>query len=62
MVEQQGLLRVPLLHKQTVDMEYYALLNGTKNNLCLDGHLTQTSEWYRKMAWSSRQQHLCWFW
>lgn len=53
MVEQQGLLRVPLLHKQTVDMEYYALLNGTKNNLCLDGHLTQTSEWYRKMAWSS---------
>lgn len=53
MVEQQGLLRVPLLHKQAVDMEYYALLNGTKNNLCLDGHVTQTSEWYRKMAWSS---------
>lgn len=53
MVEQQGLLRVPLLHRQAVDMEYFALLNGTKNNLCLDGHVTQSNEWYRKMAWSS---------
>ena len=36
MVEQQGLLRVPLFHKQTVDMGHFALLNGDKNNLCLD--------------------------
>ena len=53
MVEQQGMLRVPLLHRQAVDMEYFALLNGTKNNLCLDGNVSQPSEWYRKMAWSS---------
>ena len=53
MVEQQGLLRVPLLHKQAANAEHYALLNGTKNNLCLDGHATEDSEWYRKMAWSS---------
>ena len=53
MIEQQGLLSVPLLHHQAVELEYYALLNGGKNNLCLDGRAEQTSEWYRKMAWSS---------
>lgn len=52
-IEQQGLLSVPLLHKQTTDMERYALLNGTSNNLCLDGNSSEQSEWYRKMAWSS---------
>ena len=53
MIQQQGLLRVPLLHNQAADMEYYALLNGSKNNLCLDGRGEQESDWYRKMAWSS---------
>lgn len=53
MIEQQGLLRVPLLHKQAAELEYYALLNGVKNNLCLDCHVERESEWYRKMAWSS---------
>ena len=53
MIQQQGLLSVPLLHRQAADMEYYALLNGSKNNLCLDGRAVQTSEWYRNMAWSS---------
>ena len=52
-VLQQGMLSVPLLHRQTADKEHYALLNGTKNNLCLDGNLSEQSEWYRKMAWSS---------
>lgn len=53
MIQQQGLLSVPLLHRQAAGMEYYALLNGSKNNLCLDGRAEQASEWYRKMAWSS---------
>lgn len=53
MIEQQGLLNVPLLHQQAADEEHFALLNGTKNNLCLDGCLAKESEWYRKMAWSS---------
>lgn len=53
MIQQQGLLNVPLLHCQPAGMEYYALLNGSKNNLCLDGRAEQASEWYRKMAWSS---------
>ena len=53
MVEQQGLLSVPLLHNQAAEAEHYALLNGTRNNLCLDGHLTQDNGWYRRMAWSS---------
>ena len=53
MVEQQGLLQVPLLHRQNAKEEYFALLNGAKNNLCLDGHVSRPSEWYRKMAWSS---------
>lgn len=53
MIEQQGLLRVPLLHKQAAELEYYALLNGDKNNLCLDCNVARESEWYRKMAWSS---------
>lgn len=52
-IEQQGLLSVPLLHRQTSDIERYALLNGTRNNLCLDGNSSEQSEWYRKMAWSS---------
>lgn len=52
-IEQQGLLSVPLLHKQTTGMERYALLNGTSNNLCLDGNSSEQSDWYRKMAWSS---------
>ena len=53
MIQQQGLLSVPLLHCQAAGMEYYALLNGSKNNLCLDGRAEQASEWYRKMSWSS---------
>ena len=53
MVEQQGLLSVPLLHCQAAEMEHYALLNGENNNLCLDGHAEQNSEWYRTKAWSS---------
>ncbi len=53
MIEQQGLFRMPLLHKQVVSDEHLALLNGVKNNLCLDGCLTQDTGWYRKMAWSS---------
>lgn len=53
MIQQQGLLSVPLLHRQAAGVECYALLNGSKNNLCLDGRAEQTSEWYRKMAWSS---------
>lgn len=53
MIQQQGLLNVPLLHRQAAGLEYYALLNGSKNNLCLDGRAEQKSEWYRKMAWSS---------
>lgn len=53
MVEQQGLLRVPLFHKQTVDMGHFALLNGDKNNLCLDCNVSNEGDWYRKMAWSS---------
>lgn len=52
-IQQQGMLSVPLLHRQTPDMEHFALLNGTKNNLCLDGNSSESSEWYRKMAWSS---------
>ncbi len=52
-IEQQGLLRVPLLHNQAAEIERYALLNGTKNNLCLDVNTTEDSEWYRTMAWSS---------
>lgn len=52
-IEQQGLLSVPLLHRQTSNLERYALLNGTRNNLCLDGNSSEQSEWYRKMAWSS---------
>lgn len=28
MIQQQGLLSVPLLHRQVASMEYYALLNG----------------------------------
>lgn len=52
-IEQQGLLRVPLLHNQAAGMERYALLNGTKNNLCLDVNTSEGSEWYRTMAWSS---------
>lgn len=47
------MLSVPLLHKQSADLEHYALLNGTKNNLCLDCLSSESSEWYRKMAWSS---------
>ncbi len=53
MIEQQGMLSVPLLHRQTRDIEHYALLNGTRNNLCLDGNLSEQSEWYRQKAWSS---------
>lgn len=52
-IQQQGMLSVPLLHRQTADKEHYALLNGTKKNLCLDGNLSESSGWYRKMAWSS---------
>ena len=52
-IKQQGLLSVPLLHKQAMELEHYAILNGTKNNLCLDGNSSEQSEWYRKMAWSS---------
>ena len=52
-IEQQGLLSVPLLHRQAKEKEHYALLNGTTNNLCLDGNSSEQSEWYRKMAWSS---------
>lgn len=53
MIEQQGLLKVPLLHNQAAELEYYALLNGEKNNLCLDCNVARESEWYRRMAWSS---------
>lgn len=53
MIQQQGMLSVPLLHRQTSEKEHFALLNGTKNNLCLDGKSSELSEWYRKMAWSS---------
>ncbi|WP_027450946.1 HsdM family class I SAM-dependent methyltransferase [Xylanibacter brevis] len=53
LIQQQGMLSVPLLHRQTADREHYALLNGARNNLCLDGNLSEQSEWYRKMAWSS---------
>ena len=53
MIGQQGLLKVPLFHKQPVELEHYALLNGTKNNLCLDGQGDENPLWYRKMAWSS---------
>ena len=53
LIQQQGMLSVPLLHRQTAEMEHYALLNGAKNNLCLDGNSSEQSEWYRKMAWSS---------
>lgn len=52
-IQQQGLLSIPLFHGQASDLERYALLNGTKNNLCLDCNLSEQSEWYRKMAWSS---------
>jgi len=53
LIQQQGMLSVPLLHRQAAEREHYALLNGAKNNLCLDGNLSEQSEWYRKMAWSS---------
>lgn len=53
MVEQQGLLSVPLFHKQAAGMEHFALLNGDRNNLCLDCRLSENSDWYRKNAWSS---------
>lgn len=53
MIEQQGLLSVPLFHRQTADMEHFALLNGDRNNLCLDGNLAENGDWYRKNAWSS---------
>lgn len=53
LIQQQGMLSVPLLHRQTADKEHYALLNGTKNNLCLDGITSEQSDWYRRMAWSS---------
>lgn len=53
MVEQQGLLRVPLFHKQTADVAHYALLNGDKHNLCLDCNISNDGDWYRRMAWSS---------
>lgn len=53
LIQQQGMLSVPLLHRQTAEREHYALLNGAKNNLCLDGNSSEQSEWYRKMAWSS---------
>ena len=38
LIQQQGMLSVPLLHRQTTEREHYALLNGAKNNLCLDGN------------------------
>lgn len=53
MIGMQGLLSVPLFHQQEVGVEHFALLNGAKNNLCLDGRSEEKSEWYRKMAWSS---------
>ena len=53
MIEQQGLLSVPLFHRQAAGIEHFALLNGDKNNLCLDGNGTENSDWYRKNAWSS---------
>ena len=53
MIEQQGLLSVPLFHQQAAGIEHFALLNGDRNNLCLDGNGTENSDWYRRNAWSS---------
>lgn len=53
MVEQQGLLSVPLFHRQAAEMKHFALLNGDRNNLCLDYNTEESSDWYRKNAWSS---------
>lgn len=53
MIEQQGLLSVPLFHRQAAEMEHFALLNGDRNNLCLDGNVAESGDWYRKNAWSS---------
>ena len=53
MIEQQGLLPVPLFHQQAAEVEHFALLNGDRNNLCLDANATNESDWYRRMAWSS---------
>ena len=53
MVEQLGLFSVPLFHRQAAGLEHFALLNGDKNNLCLDCNAAENSDWYRKNAWSS---------
>lgn len=53
MIEQQGMLSVPLMHKQARNIDRYALLNGSRNNICLDGNSSEQSEWYRQKAWSS---------
>lgn len=53
MIAQQGMLNVPLLHNQEAGEGHYALLNGERNNLCLDCFAKESSEWYRMMAWSS---------
>ena len=49
MVEQQGLLSVPLFHRQAAGIEHFALLNGDRNNLCLDCNAAESSDWYRKI-------------
>ena len=53
MTLQQGLLCVPLLHNQAADLGHFALLNGERNNLCLDCFAKEDNGWYRMMAWSS---------